>query len=47
MNKELSHHLNYKDDLEEEFPEDEILGENLEEESEDEEIEEDDEFSEE
>ena len=46
MNKELSHHLNYKDD-EEEFPEDEILGETLEEEAEDEEMEEDDEFSEE
>ena len=47
MNKELSHHLNYEDDSEKKFPEDEILGENLEEDSEDEEMEEDDEFSEE
>ncbi len=47
MDKELFHYLNYEEDLGEEFPEDEILGEDLEEESEDEEVEEDDEFSEE
>lgn len=47
MDKELPHYLNYGEDLDEEFPEDEILGEDSEEESEETEEEEDDEFSEE
>lgn len=44
MDKELSNYSNHENDLEEEFPEDEILGEDLDDE---EEKEEDDEFSEE
>lgn len=47
MDKELSNHSDYENDLEEEFPEDGILGEDLDDEKEEEEKEEDDEFSEE